>query len=205
MKNLNKEIFTKIALFVTVFVVSATAVNAQTPFSLWGNTTANKVVPNCYMRPEENIILRTVTYNEVCNPRIYEINTAAQNQPASGYYYNQPTQPTFLQSVFSLPQNIFSSFSSVFAPSNYTYQSGYSGYYNNNTTNSFLNNPSYYQTTNTYTPSIKYDSGYYGKQDGYYEDSYYSDSKKGYYIDDSYQYNDPNNQGGYYVEEYYTY
>lgn len=144
--------------------------------SLWNNNVVNKVVGNCYMRADENVVLGTVTYNEICNPRVYEVTATPQ--------YSQPTY-NYQQSYSYYPSTSYTSGYGYYYPqTSYNYYGGGSNYYGNNSYygggyyNSYLDNPSYYQAVQTYTPSLGgsgyYNSGY-GNDYGYGGGSYYGD------------------------------
>lgn len=167
---------------VTVFTFTAQA-NAQ---SIFNNNTANKVVGNCTIRADYNVILKTYTNNEICDPRVYTI-TVNGNQSTTPTYYNMSyySTPSYYYSspvYYSTPSYSYPSYSYT-SPANGYYAGGNYGY-NAFGNGNYLDNSGYYQAVETYTPSI-YGQDFYNQQGvygysgygngGYYEESYYEE------------------------------
>lgn len=161
------------------FVLIAFTANTQAaPLSLFNNTTANRVVPNCYTRPDYNVILNTTTYNEVCNPKVYEVDTA------NGQVLNSSNGGYYTSGSFVIPQMNYSTQSSYI----YSYTQpvvygvgGGNGFYNNYNAVDFyqsgynanyLDNPNYYGAVQNYTPQIIDDPYYYGYNEEVYGNGY---------------------------------
>lgn len=168
------NLISKLAVTMPVlFFILATSTQAQS-FSIFNNTLKTRVIPNCSQRAEFNQFTNQVTYNEVCNPTIYDYNTGSnsnQQMPVQNYSY--PTQNYYQPTI------------SYSAPSSYVNTVPQYIMYNvNNMYDSWNNTPSalsYYTGSNIWYPQNNYgysDSrmfgAYYGGPEGAgYYDRYY--------------------------------
>ena len=194
----------KVAFFAFVFL--ATTAHSYAAFSIFNNTIVNKIVNNCSYRAEENIVIKQVTYNQVCDPHVYEYDTANGQQVlqndgnnySTGYTNNSSNGYYTSGYTFSVPQQSYSynQGQTVYYDDVIVYGGNSGGYYGGNSYyNNGSNGVSYYNGLNAvdyygsgYNPNYLDNAGYYGAVQNYtpsvYGDDFYN--QQGQFYDDQY-------------------
>jgi hypothetical protein len=154
-KKLLKLVIPTTILSVTLFTMSASAAS----LSLFNNTLKDIVYPNCTVRPEYNQFMNQWTNNEVCNPKIVEVDTAnpyslqqAQQVAPTSYY----TAPVYYSGSNTYYPNTWNGYGNA---SNYLLSSfggGYGGDYGSNlrNLNYYYGGYSYPNSVINYTPTV---------------------------------------------------